>query len=126
VTLGVRPEIVNRIDAVVAFRPLDSDARRHIAVNILVDTVAAYGLQLRWAEPDVLSAILTVSDPAFGARDIRRSVERTWAEPLARYARDASETAVTLSLSSDRRPLVMDVGYTDRPQTSGNRPTSQE
>jgi ATP-dependent Clp protease ATP-binding subunit ClpB len=86
VRTAFRPEFVNRIDEIVVFEPLGRDEIRQI-VDIQLD-----GLQRR-LEDRKLSVTLTDSardylankgyDPAFGARPLKRLIQREIQDPLA-------------------------------------------
>jgi ATP-dependent Clp protease ATP-binding subunit ClpB len=82
-----RPEFLNRIDEIIVFRPLDETQLREI-VGLLVQHVAGRlaetGLTL-----DVTDAALTLLaregyDPVYGARPLRRAIQRELENPLAR------------------------------------------
>ena len=81
-----KPEFVNRIDDIVRFRPLDqADIRR------IVD-IALARLERRAAERRLTLVVTDAArqrlaeigyDPAFGARPLRRVIQRTVEDPLA-------------------------------------------
>ncbi|OED41265.1 ATP-dependent chaperone ClpB [Endozoicomonas sp. (ex Bugula neritina AB1)] len=81
-----RPEFVNRIDELVVFHPLSADQIKGIA------TIQLAGLNKRLAENDltmevseeVLSQLATVGfDPVYGARPLKRAIQRSLENPLA-------------------------------------------
>ncbi|MDP1793399.1 MAG: AAA family ATPase [Acidimicrobiales bacterium] len=115
---GLSEAVINRITAIIRFQPLDTQARRRIAVDSLVDLAGEYDLELTWADPQVLSSALADSDPRFGARDIARNLDRCWSEPLAEFAAEAAEgeRSVTLSLDDAGEPVVA------RPQDASAAP----
>jgi len=82
-----RPEFLNRVDEVIVFRPLDESQLRQI-VGLLVAAVerrvSETGLSL-----EVTDAALTLLaregyDPVYGARPLRRAIQRQLENPLAR------------------------------------------
>ena len=82
-----RPEFLNRVDEVIVFRPLDEAQLRQI-VGLL-----AAGVGRRLAESgitlDLTDAALTLLaregyDPVYGARPLRRAIQRRLENPLAR------------------------------------------
>ncbi|MCV0404466.1 MAG: ATP-dependent chaperone ClpB [Chloroflexi bacterium] len=82
-----RPEFLNRVDEIIVFRPLDETQLREI-VGLLVANVerrlADVGVEL-----DVTDAALTFLaregyDPVYGARPLRRAIQRELENPLAR------------------------------------------
>ncbi len=81
-----RPEFLNRVDEIVVFRPLDRDDLRQI-VEIQVRQVRErladqkVGLEITDAARDLLAEL--GFDPHFGARPLRRVIQRTVLDPLA-------------------------------------------
>jgi ATP-dependent Clp protease ATP-binding subunit ClpB len=82
-----RPEFLNRVDETIVFRPLDESQLRQIA-GLLVA-----GVERRLAESDIrlelTEAALTLLaregyDPVYGARPLRRAIQRYLENPLAR------------------------------------------
>ncbi len=81
-----RPEFLNRVDASIVFRPLSQEEMRRI-VDLLVARVVA---QLRDHGHDLLITdaakdhLITVGyDVAYGARPLRRTIQRLIEDPLA-------------------------------------------
>ena len=82
-----RPEFLNRVDEIIVFRPLDETQLREI-VGLLVENV---GRRLTEAglTIEVTDAALTLLaregyDPVYGARPLRRAIQRGLENPLAR------------------------------------------
>jgi len=82
-----RPEFLNRVDEIIVFRPLDESQLRQI-VGLLVA-----GVERRLSETgislDVTDAALSLLaregyDPVYGARPLRRAIQRQLENPLAR------------------------------------------
>ncbi|HUF06618.1 MAG TPA: ATP-dependent chaperone ClpB [Candidatus Binatia bacterium] len=82
-----RPEFLNRVDEIIVFRPLDETQLREI-VGLLVQNVAERvsdtGITL-----DVTDDALTLLaregyDPVYGARPLRRAIQRHLENPLSR------------------------------------------
>jgi ATP-dependent Clp protease ATP-binding subunit ClpB len=91
-----RPEFLNRVDEVIVFRPLDEAQLRQI-VGLLVA-----GLGVRLTESgmtlQVTDAALTLLaregyDPLYGARPLRRAIQRELENPLARRILGGEVTA---------------------------------
>jgi ATP-dependent Clp protease ATP-binding subunit ClpA len=85
-----RPEFVNRIDAVVPFRPLGPDAVRRITEKELGELarregLARAGLTLAWTPALVDQLAQTGFDPRYGARPLQRAIESAVVAPLARF-----------------------------------------
>ncbi len=81
-----RPEFLNRIDEVIVFRPLDREDLRQI-VDIQMRQVRErlaeqkIGLEVTDAARDLLAEL--GFDPNFGARPLKRVIQRTVLDPLA-------------------------------------------
>ncbi|MGH2444825.1 MAG: hypothetical protein ACRDGD_02115, partial [Candidatus Limnocylindria bacterium] len=82
-----RPEFLNRVDEIIVFRPLDEAQLREI-VGLLVA-----GVERRLSETglslEVTDAALTLLaregyDPVYGARPLKRAIQRQLENPLAR------------------------------------------
>ena len=81
-----RPELLNRIDEVVIFHALDLErikqiVRIHLAK--VAQLVADRGLTLRATDRAVEALAREGYDPAFGARPLKRAVQRSVQNPLA-------------------------------------------
>jgi ATP-dependent Clp protease ATP-binding subunit ClpA len=120
-----RPEFLNRIDEIIVFHSL-SEADLEQIVELLLR-----GLDRRLAEQD-LTIDLTVAarqlivkegtDPAFGARPLKRTIQRLVENPLARALLkgefapgdtikvDADPVAGTLLFSTERSTVVAEAG----------------
>ena len=120
-----RPEFLNRVDEIIVFHPLTHD---HLAQ--IVDLLLA-GLQRRLSEQDLTLELtpgareLIVregTDPAYGARPLKRTIQRLVENPLARallrgefspgdrIVGDADPVSGTLVFSSDRSTVVAEAG----------------
>lgn len=81
-----RPELLNRIDEVVVFRPLSRDVLRRILriqLKALGKLVAPRGITIS-ATPGAEERLVELAyEPAFGARPLRRVVARELQDPLA-------------------------------------------
>lgn len=84
--MWMRPELVNRLDEVVAFHPLDDDGLREIvdhALRTLEATLAERKLRLDLSD-EVYEHLVELADAShYGAREIRRVVDRHIRHPLA-------------------------------------------
>jgi ATP-dependent Clp protease ATP-binding subunit ClpB len=84
---ALRPEFLNRIDEVVVFRPLGREQIRHI-VSLQFETVRRlaqknHRLDLRLTEAATDYLARRGYDPVFGARPLRRVIQREVANRLA-------------------------------------------
>ena len=81
-----RPEFINRIDEIVIFNPLGKEQLERI-VGLLLKSVEALlaerkiTLELTPAAKEILLA--EGYDPAYGARPLRRTIQRMIQDPLA-------------------------------------------
>ncbi len=82
-----RPELLNRIDEIIVFDPLTEDDLKQI-IELLLDDVRErlsdrrVDLELTDAAKEAL--VREGYDPVFGARPLRRTIERRVANPLSR------------------------------------------
>jgi len=89
VTRTFAPELRNRLDRVVVFRPFTRDVMRKILLKEIADASARRGLRRReWAVEIEEGALEFLLDRGFttdlGARPLKRSLERYLLAPLAR------------------------------------------
>lgn len=85
-----RPEFINRMDAVCFFKPLSRNVVRQIAQREVADVVAREGIarcSLRISVDDSVIDLLVERgyDLRFGARYLKRQIERSITYPLARH-----------------------------------------
>ena len=85
-----RPELLNRLDEVLVFRALDADDTRRIARPMLEglcrEVRDRHGVSLR-VEPEAEAFVARAGfDPARGARELRRTIERLVEAPLTQLA----------------------------------------
>ena len=91
-----RPEFLNRVDDVIVFRPLDRADLRAI-VELQLQRVRALlaergiGLEITEAAADLVAE--EGYDPAFGARPLKRAIQRMVQNPLAMRILDEDFTA---------------------------------
>jgi ATP-dependent Clp protease ATP-binding subunit ClpB len=123
--LQLRPEFLNRIDEVIVFHAL-TEADLAAIVDLLVAD-----LQRRLAGQDISLELTPRAraliareghDPAFGARPLKRTIQRHVENPLARallkgefrpgdrVTADADPVGGTLVFSADSRTVVADTG----------------
>jgi ATP-dependent Clp protease ATP-binding subunit ClpC len=80
-----RPELLNRIDEVVPFRPLEGPHLEAVVVlhlERLAERARGEGVHLTW-DPEVVVACATRrADPAYGARPALRAIDTLVGEPL--------------------------------------------
>ena len=89
----LRPEFVNRIDEVILFRSLDEDQIAEIARLLLGDTsrrLKAQGIGIEFTDAAVALIAEEGFDPEFGARPLRRAIQRRVDNTLSRMVLEGS------------------------------------
>lgn len=84
-----RPEFINRLDAVCFFKPLSRNVIRQIAQREVADVIAREGIARRGLRISVDDSVIDLLvergyDLRFGARYLKRQIERSITYPLAR------------------------------------------
>ncbi len=118
-----RPEFLNRVDEVIVFHAL-TEADLEQIVGLLVDDLAerlaAQDLVLELTPAARALLVREGTDPAFGARPLKRTIQRLVENPLARaivagefrpgdrVTADADIVSGTLVFSTDRSTVVTD------------------
>ena len=111
----LRPELFNRIDRIVPFDPLDEPTVRRIAERELElirrrDGVARRGLELRIHHAVAPWLAREGYDPRYGARPLKRTVERRLLAPLAEgIGQYAPGLALAAEVRVDRDALRVEV-----------------
>ena len=86
-----RPEFLNRVDDVVVFRPLGEDELRRI-VDLQLERVRALagqlGIVLEVTDEAKRHLAMEGYDPVFGARPLKRAIQRSIQDPLALFLLD--------------------------------------
>jgi ATP-dependent Clp protease ATP-binding subunit ClpC len=91
-----RPELLNRIDHLVPYRPLDRPSVRLIVQRMLDlalgrEGIARRGVAIRY-EPPLLDLLADIGmDPRYGARPLKRAIEQRVVAPLAWRLASAGE-----------------------------------
>ena len=84
---ALRPEFLNRIDEVIVFNPLlESEIERIVDLQFepIRQKTADQGIEIRLSDDAKTLIAKTGYDPAFGARPIKRLMQRWISNPLAR------------------------------------------
>ncbi len=92
-----RPELVNRIDRVIAFRPLEREHVRTIAKRELGHVLMRQGIRRRQMRIDVDRGVVDILaekgfHPSYGARPLKRAVEQIVLLPIARQLAQMSQS----------------------------------
>ncbi len=130
-----RPEFFNRIDRLVPFRPLDPEALRRVVEQQLGELLGRRGIAranlLVEVEPATLDALVERAyDPRFGARPLKREMERQLTTPLAHHLvrrRRDDLTLVLLQWLGDHMALdVRALAERTLPSPRGPTPSTPE
>ncbi len=101
-----RPELVNRIDRIVPFYPLETGTLVAIAQRMIEDIRQRDGIRFRNIdlefEPDAVKYLAEAQyDPRYGARPLRRRIEREVLAPLSEKLNTAApEKALTAKIAA--------------------------
>ena len=82
-----RPEFVNRIDEIVVFHALDEKHIKNIAkiqLRYLEERLGKLEIRLEVAESALAQLAKAGFDPVYGARPLKRAIQQTIENPLAR------------------------------------------
>lgn len=110
-----RPEFFNRIDRIVPFAAFDRSAVRPLVDRAIVELMGRRGLRRAGVLVDVEDELIDVLvelgfDSRYGARPLRRAVERELAVPLARkLVLGKPEDTTLVSLFREGEGIGMDV-----------------
>jgi ATP-dependent Clp protease ATP-binding subunit ClpB len=108
-----RPEFINRLDDTIVFRPLDRATMMPIAeiqIRRLSKLVAERGVELE-VSPEALGYLADKGfDPAYGARPLRRTIQREVQDPIAELVLAGHlEAGRRLVVGADEQGLTFDV-----------------
>ncbi len=87
VKTSFRPEFVNRIDEIVVFHALDEKHVRAIAriqLRYLAERLAKFEMRLEFADAALEELAKVGFDPVYGARPLKRAIQQTVENPLAK------------------------------------------
>jgi ATP-dependent Clp protease ATP-binding subunit ClpC len=81
-----RPELLNRFDGVIVFKPLTKDDIEQVAwlmIGAITDELEARGITFRATDEAVAELASVAFDPVFGARPMRRAIQEKVENALA-------------------------------------------
>ena len=99
----LRPEFINRVDEVICFNKLSEENFRGIAAIMLKelqDALEERGLSFRWEESVMDHLVRESFSETYGARNLRRTIQRDIEDPIAEKIIDSFEkpiSAITVS-----------------------------
>ncbi|SDP36329.1 ATP-dependent Clp protease ATP-binding subunit ClpC [Klenkia soli] len=91
-----RPEFLNRIDEIVVFRPLETEQLAEITELLLAgtrDRLTAQGIAVEFSADAVRWLAQRGHEPEFGARPLRRAIQRSVDNPVSRLVLDGALAA---------------------------------
>ncbi len=94
----LRPEFINRVDEVVAFNPLEQDSFAKIAelmLKELSDSLLERGLHFTWDEEAVAALAEKSYSQKYGARNLRRLIQKEIEDAIASLVIDGYNNPVT-------------------------------
>jgi ATP-dependent Clp protease ATP-binding subunit ClpC len=118
-----RPEFLNRLDRIIQFQPLSLQYAEQIARREIQVVLQRSGIRRRQLSVDVDDAVVSLLvrvgySPRFGARPLKRTVERLLLLPLARAISSGSlrgRTVLRLTEDNGRVQAVMTSPATAKP-----------
>jgi ATP-dependent Clp protease ATP-binding subunit ClpA/ActR/RegA family two-component response regulator len=126
------PEFVNRIDVVVTYQPLDSEALALILDQQIADLqehvnsrLADKCFSIEVGEDSRAFLLEKGTSPEYGARELKRAIHKYLTQPLATLVienRIRSGSTIRVVLAEDRESLTFDLAATG-PAIISSRPT---
>src|SRR5215203_1638612 len=111
----LRPEFVNRIDEIIVFRALDKEQIGEIARLLLDRTtrrLRAQGVEIEFTDAAVALIAEEGFDPEFGARPLRRTIQRRVDNVLSRMVLEGSlERGDRLVVGAKERKLGFEITH---------------
>jgi ATP-dependent Clp protease ATP-binding subunit ClpB len=108
----LRPEFINRVDEIICFNRLTEDDFRRIAdimLRELQDALQGRGIALNWDDHLVDYLVNKSYSVAYGARNLRRSIQKDIEDPIAEKLIDSFMTPVSvICLSADSEHVIVD------------------
>ncbi len=100
-----RPEFLNRIDEIIVFNPLTKeDVRKIVDIQLgyLTDKLKENGIEIEFS-PEVKEFLAEEGyDPEFGARPLKRAIQKHIENPLAMYLLDKKPEKVLVKLKDGK------------------------
>lgn len=117
-----RPEFLNRVDDIVLFRPLDLDAIHRI-VGLQLDETAGrlkeQGITMTVTDAAIDSIARSAYDPVYGARPLKRFIQREIETRLAKSVLSQGELeGLHVRVDVEREELVVEVLKSNDPSTA--------
>ena len=94
----LRPEFINRVDEIVCFNRLTEENFRGIAAIMLgelKDSLLEHGVTLTWDDGVIDELVKKSYSVTYGARNLRRCIQKELEDPMAARIIDAFEHPIT-------------------------------
>ena len=94
----LRPEFLNRVDEIITFNPLSRENFQGIAdimLGELKQSLAGRGLNLSWDEEVRQALVEEAYATVYGARNLRRTIQRRLEDPISEAIIDSFETPIS-------------------------------
>ena len=108
----LRPEFINRVDEIITFNHLTEENFLGIAdimLRELKESLAARGLELSWEESLRQYLVKKAYSMVYGARNLRRTIQRDLEDPISEKIIDSFETPISsISIHVADEKIVLD------------------
>lgn len=127
-----RPEFLNRLDDIILFQPLRQSELRSICRNLLKlmeERLAERDLSIQCSDAAYDNILEQSYDPAFGARPVRRFIEREVVTQLSRKiiaGNLPNHSTVMIDVDHAKRKLSYDVQPDKRPRMGSSTEAGEE
>ena len=94
----LRPEFINRVDEIITFNHLTEENFLGIADIMLAelkDSLSTRGLHLSWSDEVRQYLVKKAYSVTYGARNLRRTIQRELEDPISEAIIDSFETPIT-------------------------------
>ena len=109
----LRPEFLNRVDEIITFNHLSEEDFLGIAdimLKELKESLEARGLALTWDDPVRAHLVDKAYSVTYGARNLRRTIQRELEDPISEAIIDSFETPIsTIHISFDGEKIQLDI-----------------
>ena len=106
----LRPEFINRVDEIITFNQLTEENFLGIAeimLNELRESLAARGLELTWDDSVKDYLVNKAFSVAYGARNLRRTIQRDLEDPISERIIDSFESPISAIHASVQDDLIV-------------------
>ena len=108
----LRPEFLNRVDEVICFNHLTEENFRGICgimLGELQDSLRERGIELTWTEELMEYLTKKAYSVTYGARNLRRTIQRELEDPIAEAMIDACDHPLTaISMTAEEGKVRME------------------